>query len=133
MTDQATGNDICGGGRPALEEIRPAELGDMLRRREVMLLDVREPGEYEAERIPGALLLPLSGFDPACLPPAIIPSVVLMCGSGKRSAQAAQRLTDVGATRTAHLAGGIMAWKQAGLPTIAFDPATGAWRLTRND
>jgi len=50
---------------------------------------------------------------------------VFHCGSGKRSLSAAERRLAAGAPAAAHLGGGLMAWKAAGLPVIAIDPATG--------
>ena len=58
---------------------------------EVLLVDVREPHEYAFERIHGALLYPMSTFDPKALP-LEGRRLVLHCASGKRSAMAAHRL-----------------------------------------
>ena len=109
----------------ALAELSPTELRSQLDAGTVLLIDVREPHEYEAERIPGALLFPLTTFDAARLPPDGERRLVFQCGTGKRSAQAAGKRLDAGAPRAAHLAGGIGAWKGAGLPLITLDPATG--------
>jgi rhodanese-related sulfurtransferase len=97
---------------PQLTEITPAELHDKLDR--VLLIDVREPGEYRSERIPGAKLMSLSQFDPHAI--AVEKEVVLYCQSGNRSRQAAQRFLEVRQTTIGHLQGGINSWKQAGLP-----------------
>lgn len=115
-------NAQCG---PGLRELSPQELKAQLDAGEVLLVDVREPSEFEAERIPGALLFPLSTFDAARLPPDGERRVVFHCGSGKRSAAAAGQRLAAGAPSTAHLAGGIGAWKAAGLPVIVLDPGTG--------
>ena len=72
-----------------------------------------------------ALLYPLSTFDAARLPPDGPRQLVFHCGSGKRSLSAAERRLAAGAPAAAHLGGGLMAWKAAGLPVIAIDPATG--------
>ncbi|MEJ0048024.1 MAG: rhodanese-like domain-containing protein [Rhodospirillales bacterium] len=93
----------------------PAELCGMLLEPGVVLVDVREPAEYAAEHIEGAVLYPLSGFDPARLPAG---RLVFQCGSGKRSLVALQRALAAGAQHAAHLAGGLLAWKRAGLPTV---------------
>ena len=111
--------------RGVLHELDAREVHALLKDRQAVLIDVREPGEYESERIPGALLFPLSGFDPGSLPVGGAKRVILQCGTGRRSAQAAQRMFESGVGETAHLAGGIAAWKQAGLPVSSFDPATG--------
>ena len=44
-------------------EYEPEEVRDLLAEGKILLIDVREPMEYAAERIPGALLYPLSTFD----------------------------------------------------------------------
>jgi rhodanese-related sulfurtransferase len=91
---------------------------------EILLIDVREVNEYAAERIHGALLYPLSTFDPKAIPMEGR-KLVLQCGSGKRSLMAAHRLQAVGFGHLTHLAGGLQAWKAAGLPTIRIDLQTG--------
>ena len=111
--------------RGVLHELDAAQVHALLRSRQAVLIDVREPGEFEAERIPGALLFPLSGFDPEGLPLDGSKRVILQCGTGRRSAQAAQRLLEKGIDEASHLAGGIKAWKEAGLPLTFFNPATG--------
>ena len=107
-----------GGGRPDTPAAadRPA----------VQLIDVREPAEFAAERIHGALNFPLSTFDPGALPAAGDKLMVLQCGSGKRSATAIGHCQKAGHTIDSHLAGGIMAWKAAGLPTVTIDSGTGS-------
>lgn len=108
-----------------LHELQAEQVHSLLRSRQAVLIDVREPAEYEAARIPGALLFPLSGFDPQSLPLDGGKRIILQCGTGRRSAQAAQRLLDAGVDETSHLAGGLKAWREAGLPLTALDPATG--------
>ena len=108
-----------------IEELSPRQVADLLNARRILLVDVREPDEYAAERIAGALLFPLSTLDAAALPPDESRAVVFQCGSGKRSAQAAQARLVAGAPRAAHLTGGIGAWRAAGFPVVRIDPATG--------
>jgi rhodanese-related sulfurtransferase len=109
-----------------LEELTPQQVHDAMRQGHIVLIDVREPQEYASEHIHGALLFPLSTFDPAALPAADSRPIVFQCGSGKRSAMAVARCQAAGVDVSRHLKGGIMAWKQAGLPTASLDPATGA-------
>lgn len=109
-----------------MEELTPAQVARKLAGHEIMLVDVREPDEFAVERIHGALLYPLSTFDPTALP-ADLP-IVFQCGSGMRSAKAMAGAAKAGIKIAGHLAGGIKAWKQAGLPTVATDPATGKLR-----
>jgi rhodanese-related sulfurtransferase len=109
-----------------IHDMTATEVRDGLEAGDILLIDVREPAEYAAERIHGALNYPLSTFDAAALPDHADRRVVLQCGSGKRSAMAIDRCRQAGLRIDSHLAGGIAAWRAAGLPTIAFDPATGA-------
>jgi rhodanese-related sulfurtransferase len=102
-----------------IETLEPGEVARLLRAGKLLLIDVREPAEYEAERIAGALLYPLSTFDAALLPDDGPRRVVFHCGSGKRSLTAAERRLAAGQSHAAHLGGGIAAWKAAGLPVIS--------------
>ena len=106
-----------------IHDLTPAEVDARMKIGGIELIDVREPGEYAAERIHGALLFPLSSFDPHALPKNV--DLIFQCGTGKRSAMAVARCQAAGLKHAAHLGGGIQAWKAAGLPTIAIDPATG--------
>ncbi len=106
-------------------DFSPKTVHDRLLRHEIVLIDVREPQEYAAERIQGALLFPLSTFDPGALPFSDGRPVVLHCGTGKRSVAALAACATAGVPVRQHMEGGIAAWKAAGLPTVRFDPATG--------
>lgn len=105
-----------GGTKSNLRDYTPAELHDALAAKQVVLVDVREAGEYQAVRIDGAILQPLSSFDPAALPDG---DVVLQCGIGKRSRMAADICAKAGVGVAGHLAGGMSAWMAAGLPVIS--------------
>lgn len=111
-----------------VKDLSPAQVKAMLDGEQIVLIDVREPSEFAAERIHGALNFPLSTFDPDAVPVSDERPVVFQCGSGKRSATAVERCLAAGVQVDSHLKGGIGAWRAAGLPTIAFDPATGALR-----
>ena len=106
----------------------PQQVHDAMARGEVVLIDVREPTEYAVERIHGAMLFPLSTFDPAGLPDAQGKQVVLQCGSGKRSEMAFRKAFAAGVLVRSHMGGGITAWKAAGLPVVSTDPSTGSVR-----
>ena len=104
---------FCGirGGEDAVLEIAPHELAARFAAGDrPLLLDVREPREWELARIEGARLVPLGTLAGA------IPSldreaeIVVMCKSGVRSANAARQLRDAGFRRVLNLAGGIKRW-----------------------
>ena len=107
-------------------DLPPLAVKAALDAREILLIDVREPAEFAAERIHGAVNVPLSTFNPAALPKPGVRTVVFQCGSGKRSANAVDQCRNAGHPIDAHLAGGIAAWKTAGLPTVTADSAAGA-------
>lgn len=113
------------------QDLAPVDVARSLAEHAITLVDVREPDEYAVERIHGALLFPLSSFDPAALPDQGERKIVFHCGSGMRSAKAMAACKDAGVSVLGHVAGGIRAWKEAGLPVIATDPATGTLRETR--
>tara|TARA_R110002124_G_scaffold75066_1_gene201432 strand:- start:418 stop:771 length:354 start_codon:yes stop_codon:yes gene_type:complete len=84
----------------------------------VLIVDVREPGEFAMERIIGAVNRPLSSFDPARLPEISDPAcVVFQCASGGRSLKAIQLCRAAGIGVDCHMGGGIGGWKAGGLPT----------------
>jgi rhodanese-related sulfurtransferase len=97
----------------------PHEVHKLLSAGEAVLVDVREPSEHAAEAIPGAILQPLSTFDPANLPDSQGKIRILHCKKGMRSTQALARCTEAGITEISHLEGGIDGWRVAGFPTEA--------------
>ena len=53
------------GSESAVRNLTPQEVADGVREGRIVLVDVREPNETAVERFPGAVLVPLSAFDPA--------------------------------------------------------------------
>ena len=83
------------------------------------LVDVRSDAEYKTGRIGEAENLPVSSFENHLnrLEAYKDQPIVVYCQSGARSAKAAGILAKHGFQQVYNLAGGIMAWKAAGLPT----------------
>jgi len=106
--------------------LTPEEVYRGLEAGELALIDVRTPQEYMFEHVHGAMLMPMAFFRPATLPGGKGKRVVIHCGSGARSLKMAQKALSEGVAEIAHMAGGMGAWKQAGLPYIGTDMATGA-------
>lgn len=92
-------------------------LKNLIERGEVCLIDVREPGEYASDRIPGAKLVPLSSFNPNSIAFDPNQTLVLYCNSGSRSTVAAQKLIAAGFSQVAQLKNGLNTWKSAGYTT----------------
>ncbi|MFN9019755.1 MAG: rhodanese-like domain-containing protein [Pseudanabaena sp.] len=100
-----------------LQTVDSATLKQWLDHNQVILIDVREPSEYAAERIDGARLVPLSKLDINQIPFGGDKDIVLQCQTGIRSGQAAQQLLNSGIETVTHLEGGLNVWKQRGYPT----------------
>ena len=77
-----------------------------------LLVDVREPGEFEIVSIPGAVLIPKNDFligDALASMPQDKP-VILHCKVGARSAEVLAVLKSAGFSDSQHVGGGILAW-----------------------
>ncbi|TNM60405.1 MULTISPECIES: rhodanese-like domain-containing protein [Actinomycetes] len=91
-----------------------------------LLVDVREDEEWKAGHAPDAVHVPLGAIT-AGQRPAQVPDgadVVVVCRSGKRAAQAADRLAAAGVA-VRNLDGGMQAWQDAGLPVRTDSGAPG--------
>lgn len=91
------------------------EAHEAARRREVVLLDVRERGEWKAGHAPGAKHLPLSTLRARMHELRADRSYVAVCRSGNRSRSATAQLRAAGLD-VVNLKGGMHAWTRAGLP-----------------
>jgi molybdopterin/thiamine biosynthesis adenylyltransferase/rhodanese-related sulfurtransferase len=77
---------------------------------DLLVVDVREPQEYQINRIPGSVLIPLGDVPKRYHELDPNQEVVVQCKMGGRSAKAADFLRSVGFTRVLNLTGGILAW-----------------------
>jgi rhodanese-related sulfurtransferase len=100
-----------------VHDLTPEDVSKGMAEGRYLLVDVREPNEVAVEAYPGAVVVPLSGFDPQEIPDPHGKQVVFACRSGKRSVTASLAAQAAGLTYDKHLAGGMLAWKAAGLPT----------------
>jgi sulfur-carrier protein adenylyltransferase/sulfurtransferase len=100
-------------------EVSAAELKKIMESgRHITLLDVREPHEWEINRIESARLTPLSQFEQFI--PELNPDeeIYLYCYKGKRSMTALKQLQEKGFKRLHSLAGGIDRWAQDVEPSM---------------
>ena len=109
-----------------LENWSPMRVKTALEDSEIVLIDVRTPQEYMIEHVEGALLMPMAFFNVKALPTQDVKRIVLHCGSGIRSGKMAEKMKAAGISPLAHMQGGFGAWKEAKLPYIGTDMATGA-------
>jgi len=99
-------------------EVGPLEAVQMINRKDALLLDLREPGEFAGGHAPNARNVPLGQLEKRTgeLEKFKGKPVVLACQSGSRSHSATAVLKKAGFSEIVVLAGGIAAWQQAGLP-----------------
>ena len=100
-----------------VHDLTPEEVSKGIADGRYLLVDVREPNEVAVEAYPDGVVVPLSTFDPKAIPDPHGKQVVFACRSGRRSITASVAAQDQGFPYKAHLAGGMIAWKTAGLPT----------------
>lgn len=100
-----------------VRNLTPQEVSQGLAEGRMLLVDVRELNEVAVDAYPDAVVVPLSSFDPSVIPDPQGREVVFACRSGRRSVTASLAAQEQGFPYTSHLAGGILAWKAAGLPT----------------
>ncbi len=82
-----------------------------------VLVDVREADELAQARLEEAVHVPMSAFDPQRIPTDTGKKVVFVCARGARSEQVRQYVVAQGIlTEAYNMAGGLMAWAEAGLP-----------------
>ena len=102
--------------QPTTVNLTNEQVAAGLKDHSIVLVDVREPNEFEAGHIPGSVNLPLSTFDVAALPFEDGKTMVLSCQAGVRSQRAMDYSRAQGVDASHHLAGGFGAWANAGLP-----------------
>lgn len=102
------------GGIPA---ISPRDAAAAVETGGALIVDVREPDEFAAERAPGVALVPLSEFVARHDELPKDRPLLMICAAGSRSASATAYLLQHGWTDVKNVTGGMMAWAGAGLPT----------------
>ena len=102
-------------------------------RPETRLIDVRTPGEFEAEHIAGAYNVPLDtlGEHGPEIRAGVAEPVVLVCRSGQRARKAEEALKAAGMTNLHVLDGGMSAWTAAGQPVRRGAPRMSLERQVR--
>ncbi len=115
-----------------IDQVDPRTAQEEIERGDAVLIDTREPHEWDAGHLEGAKLV-----SPALVPervPGLVPQrtqrVLLYCASGNRSARAADALqNELGYENVASIAGGIEAWRETGLPVVEAEGLTPEQRM----
>lgn len=105
--------------RPRYKEIPAQRLAALLDQKQAILVDVREADEFAAGHVADAHSMPLSRFRASALPVDGDKAIILMCAAGRRSAMALEKAAAARPDIDTHLAGGLTAWRAAGLPVVA--------------
>ena len=120
---------MMAGGVPSISPkdaaaaVDPAAAPDAARR--PLIVDVREPDEFAAERVAGVVLLPISQF---VARHAELPKdrpLLMLCAAGSRSTSATMYLLQSGWTDVRNVTGGMIGWRYAGLPIETGAPRSG--------
>lgn len=118
--------NLVARAKATIKECSVTEVRDCMEQ-DTLVIDIREPAEFQRGHIPGALLLPrgLLEFEIHGLVERVRTDqnrhpaeqdILLYCGTGGRSALAAESLAQLGYKNVKSMAGGIVAWSEAGLP-----------------
>jgi molybdopterin/thiamine biosynthesis adenylyltransferase/rhodanese-related sulfurtransferase len=110
----ATTRELLQHAKSEIREVEPADVEPRLG--QVLLLDVREPDEYEQGALPGAVHLPRGFLEfqvEGKLPDKEAP-IVVYCAGGARSALAAKTMQDLGYRDVVSMIGGFNRWKDEG-------------------
>ena len=109
-----------------IEEIEPFEAAEEIEGGGVVLIDTREPHEFQEARLKDGKLVPpgLLADEIASKAPDKSARTILYCRSGNRSYKAAEQMQALGYENVASMAGGILAWQEQGLPVVATEGMT---------
>ena len=107
-------------GFPDVPEVGPEELSQAMEDGQTVVVDVREPREWDVSRIPGAIALDTFESNQAQYKDR---PIVAYCTIGYRSGQFAQRMIQDG-FNVSNLRGSILAWAHAGHPLVNKDGET---------
>ncbi len=113
-----------------VEEIEPFEAAQEIEGGDVVLIDTREPHEYQEAHLENGKLVPpgLLGDEIAAAAPDKSARTILYCRSGNRSYKAAEQLQALGYEDVVSMAGGILAWQEQGLPVVSASGMTAEQR-----
>ena len=114
----ATATAAAVGGPTGYRRVGVAEFEQLWREKKATVLDVRTAGEFQAGHIPGAVNLDMldAGFEQKLAGLNKTQTFLVHCASGRRSANAAQQMKDLGFRSLVELAPGFNAWQAAGKP-----------------
>jgi rhodanese-related sulfurtransferase len=119
MAEHTRFEKLVADAKKNIREISPQDAAAKSQRGEAVIIDVREKDEWDEGHIPNATHLSRGTIelDIEEKVPDTNALIVCHCGGGGRSALAAESLQEMGYKNVRSMAGGLKAWKAAGLPT----------------
>jgi molybdopterin/thiamine biosynthesis adenylyltransferase/rhodanese-related sulfurtransferase len=116
--------------RVSIEEIQPFEAQQEIESSDVVLIDTREPHEYQEAHLENGKLVPpgVLADEIEAAAPDKSARTILYCRSGNRSGIAAAQMQALGYSNVASVEGGIIAWQEQGLPVVAAQGMTAEQR-----
>ena len=105
--------------------VLPREAADEVGAGTALIVDVRERNEFEQERVEGVVLVPISEFVARHGELPKDRPLLMLCAAGSRSTSATMYLLQGGWTDVRNITGGMIGWRQAGLPIVTGAPAPG--------
>jgi rhodanese-related sulfurtransferase len=100
----------CGISSEGYRNVSTEEAKQLIDNKEVVVLDVRTPEEYQAGHIPNAILIPLQELENKLNDLDKEEPYLVVCRSGNRSAQASEILTNNSFTNIYNMTGGMNSW-----------------------
>ena len=115
-----TAHDLVLAARAGITELTPSQAQAWQAACGALLIDVREPDEFAAGHVPGAVNVPrgMLEFRIADLQPDGNAPVLVYCKTSGRAALAAVALQEMGYLNVKSIAGGFDAWAAAGKPVV---------------
>lgn len=123
-----TAHDLVMAAKAQIQECSTQQAQESLGTARLLVLDVREPDEYAAGHLAGAVNIPRGVLEfRLSADPALADTdrpLLVYCKSGGRSALAAKALQDMGYSRVVSVAGGFDAWAACGMPVEKAPPVS---------
>jgi phage shock protein E len=119
MAEHTRFERLVAEAKKLITEISPQDAAERLKNSEAVIVDVRDKDEWDEAHIPGATHMSRGTLELEIEEkvPDTNAMIICHCGGGGRGALATQSLEKMGYKNVRNMAGGLKAWKAAGLPT----------------
>src|SRR5204862_6107924 len=119
MAERSGYQKLVAEAKKHVTEISPQDAATKLNSGDAVVIDVRDKDEWDEAHIPGATHMSRGTIELDIEEKVPDPNALIIChcGGGGRSALAAETLQKMGYKNVRSMAGGLKAWKAAGLPT----------------